>query len=239
MTKYFWYIIVGASLMACSARFSPTFQIQALTVQEVKPVQDTSAVHANIGTFLAPYQDTLHSEFDARIATTPQALTVSRPSSNLMNWCADAVISSQTANKRFSEPVICLLNTGGLRSSFGAGTLTLADFYKLMPFDNRLVWVHLPVSKISEIEKYFLKSGGEPIANCSFENGKLQIPSLLSSHAYIWILTSDFLANGGDQMNFFLGLEKQETTILLRDIFIETAKNQGVLVLDAQPRYSK
>jgi 2',3'-cyclic-nucleotide 2'-phosphodiesterase (5'-nucleotidase family) len=239
MTKYFWYIIVGASLMACSARFTPTFQIQALTVQEVKPVQDTSAVHAKIGAFLAPYQDTLHTEFDAFVATTPEALVLSRPSSNLMNWCADAVLSSQTANKRLSEPVICLLNTGGLRSSFGAGKLTLADFYKLMPFDNRLVWIHLPVSKISEIEKYLLKSGGEPIANCSFENGKLQIPSLLSSHAYIWILTSDFLANGGDQMNFFLGLEKQETNILLRDIFIETAKNQGVLVLDAQPRYSK
>jgi len=26
---------------------------------------------------------------------------------------------------------------------------------------------------------------------------------------------------------------------LLRDIFIETAKNQGELILDAQPRYSK
>ena len=148
-------------------------------------------------------------------------------------------MSSQTANKRFSEPVICLLNTGGLRSTFGAGKLTLADFYKLMPFDNRVVWIHLPVSKITDIEKYLTKSGGEPMANCIFQDGKLAIPSLLPSHQYIWVLSSDFLANGGDQMTFFLGLEKQETTILLRDIFIETAKNQGELMLDAQPRYIK
>ncbi len=217
--------------MACSACFTPTFQIEARTVIGIQS-SDPELVE-----MLQPYQDTLHTEFDAFVAATPEALILSRPSSNLMNWCADAVLSSQTANKRFNEPVICLLNTGGLRSSFGAGKLTLADFYKLMPFDNRLVWIHLPVYRISEIEKYLLKSGGEPIANCVFQDEKLQIPSLNKSHDFIWVLTSDFLANGGDQMNFFLGLEKQETNILLRDIFIETAKNQGVLVLDTQPRF--
>ncbi|MEN9993826.1 MAG: hypothetical protein RL762_483 [Bacteroidota bacterium] len=231
MIKYILYSIVGASLMACSACFTPTFQIEANTVDGAQ----TSGL--KLTEILQPFQDTLHSEFDAFVAATPEALVLSRPSSNLMNWCADAVFSSQTVNKRFSEPVICLLNTGGLRSSFGAGTLTLADFYKLMPFDNRLAWIHLPVTKISEIEKYLTKSGGEPIANCVFQDEKLQIPSLNKSHDYIWVLTSDYLANGGDQMNFFLGLEKEETNILLRDIFIETAKNQGVLVLDTQPRF--
>ena len=224
--------MIGASLMACSARFNPTFHIGYQSV--VATTQDSTLLRQ-----LEPYRDTLVQEFSAYVASAPSDLVNSRPGSNLMNWCADAVLSSQTANKRFSEPVICLLNTGGLRSTFGAGKLTLADFYKLMPFDNRVVWIHLPVSKITDIEKYLTKSGGEPMANCIFQDGKLAIPSLLPSHQYIWVLSSDFLANGGDQMNFFLGLEKQETTILLRDIFIETAKNQGELMLDAQPRYIK
>jgi 2',3'-cyclic-nucleotide 2'-phosphodiesterase (5'-nucleotidase family) len=232
MIKSIWYIMIGASLMACSARFNPTFHIAYQSV--VATTQDSTLLRQ-----LEPYRDTLVQEFSAYVASAPSDLVISRPGSNLMNWCADAVLSSQTANKRFSEPVICLLNTGGLRSTFGAGKLTLADFYKLMPFDNRVVWIHLPVSKITDIEKYLTKSGGEPMANCIFQDGKLAIPSLLPSHQYIWVLTSDFLANGGDQMTFFLGLEKQETTILLRDIFIETAKNQGELMLDAQPRYIK
>jgi 2',3'-cyclic-nucleotide 2'-phosphodiesterase (5'-nucleotidase family) len=224
-------MIIGASLMACSARFTPTFQIKAHPIFG-EPNTDSALVQ-----ILQPYQDTLHQEFDAIIASTKEALYVSRPTSNLMNWCADAVWSSQTANKRMSEPVICLLNTGGLRSSFGAGNLSLADFYKLMPFDNRLVWVHLPVAKIADIEYYLLKSGGEPIANCVFQNEKLLIESLTANHQYIWVLTSDYLANGGDKMTFFIGLEKQETNILLRDVFIEMAKKQGELILDAQPRY--
>lgn len=218
--------------MACSTRFTPTFHIRYQSV--VATTQDSALLGQ-----LQPYRDTLVQEFSTYVATTPSDLVISRPGSNLMNWCADAVLSSQTANKRYSEPVICLLNTGGLRSTFGAGKLTLADFYKLMPFDNRVVWIHLPVSQITDIEKYLTKSGGEPMANCIFDGGKFAIPSLLPNHRYIWVLTSDFLANGGDQMNFFIGLEKQETSILLRDIFIETAKNQGELILDAQPRYIK
>jgi 2',3'-cyclic-nucleotide 2'-phosphodiesterase (5'-nucleotidase family) len=225
-----WYIIVGASLMACSAHFTPAFQISHQAVV-------ASATDSTLLRQLQPYRDTLSQEFSAYVATAPADLVVSRPGSNLMNWCADAVLSSQTANKRFSEPVICLLNTGGLRSSFGAGKLTLADFYKLMPFDNRVVWIHLPVSKIPDIENYLKHSGGEPIANCSFKNGKIDIPSLLPNHQYIWVLTSDFLANGGDKMNFFLGQQKEETRILLRDILIATAYQQDTLILDPQVRY--
>jgi 2',3'-cyclic-nucleotide 2'-phosphodiesterase (5'-nucleotidase family) len=230
MKSNLWYIFVGASLMACSAHFTPTFKISHQSVVDTAP--DTVLLKQ-----LQPYRDTLVQEFSAYVATSPVDLVISRPGSNLMNWCADAVLSSQTANKRFSEPVICLLNTGGLRSSFGAGKLTLADFYKLMPFDNRVVWIHMPVSKITDIENYLTQSGGEPIANCAFKNGKLDIPNLLPNHEFIWVLTTDFLANGGDKMNFFLGLEKEETPILLRDILIATAYQQDTLLLDPQIRY--
>ncbi len=216
--------------MACSAHFTPTFKISHQSVVDTAP--DTVLLKQ-----LQPYRDTLVQEFSAYVATSPVDLVISRPGSNLMNWCADAVLSSQTANKRFSEPVICLLNTGGLRSSFGAGKLTLADFYKLMPFDNRVVWIHMPVSKITYIENYLTQSGGEPIANCAFKNGKLDIPNLLPNHEFIWVLTTDFLANGGDKMNFFVGLEKEETPILLRDILIATAYQQDTLLLDPQVRY--
>jgi hypothetical protein len=239
MKIWFMYILVGASLMACSAHFIPEYKFSARVIQNDTSSKSQTNSATDLAYFIQPYQDTLHQEFDEVLASTPTALIVSRPSSNLMNWCADALLSSMTANKRLSEPVICILNTGGLRSSFGKGPLTLADFYKLMPFDNAVTWVHLPVERISQIEKYLSISGGEPLANCIYRGGTLKIPSLLATHAYIWVLTSDYLANGGDQMSFFKDLEKQETGILLRDIFIAQAKNQGVLVLDTVQRYIK
>ncbi|MBM3916467.1 MAG: hypothetical protein FJ349_02505 [Sphingomonadales bacterium] len=232
MLKYITYLIIGASLTACSLFLNQSATISYEVVN--RQTQDTTGLF-----FLRAYQDTIRLEFNEIIAHTSEPLVLSRPCSNLMNWCADAVFISQTRNVRLSEPVICLLNTGGLRASFGAGNLTLADFYKLMPFDNRVVWVHLPVSKLKDISNYLLQSDGEPISNCVFKAQQLQIPNLLPSHQYIWVLTSDFLANGGDQMTFFLNEEKTETNLLLRDIFIAEAKQQKVLLLDSKSRYIK
>lgn len=230
MKIIFWNIIIGASLLACSTHFNPKYHLSYQTIEGQK--QDSSIL-----SLLKPYQDTLHIEFDAVIAQTAVPLLIKRPSSNLMNWCADAALSAYTQNKRFAEPVICILNTGGLRSSFGAGNLSLADFYQLMPFDNRLTLVHLPVSRIPAIANYLSVSGGEPLANCYYNKGELIIPGLLPTHQFIWVLTSDFLSNGGDKMDFFLGLEKQETNILLRDLFIAEAKKQHMLQLDTNSRY--
>jgi 2',3'-cyclic-nucleotide 2'-phosphodiesterase (5'-nucleotidase family) len=162
---------------------------------------------------------------------------VARPSSNLMNWVADAVFVNQTRNVRLAQPLICLLNTGGIRSSIGKGDVTLGDMYKIMPFENTLVWVELPISVIPEIEEYLKKSGGEPISNCKLINGKLEINGIRENTTHFWIITSDYLMNGGDKMDFF----KKKTNVnstgkLLRDILIEELKNQGTMVEDGELR---
>jgi 2',3'-cyclic-nucleotide 2'-phosphodiesterase (5'-nucleotidase family) len=154
-----------------------------------------------------------------------------------MNWVADAIFVNQTRTIRLSQPLICLLNTGGIRSSIGKGNVTLGDIYKVMPFDNTLIWVELPVSVIPEIEAYLKKSGGEPIANCKLINGKLEINGIRENSTHFWILTSDYLMNGGDKMEFF----QKKTNInstgkLLRDILIEELKNQGTMVEDGELR---
>ncbi|MEN9700321.1 MAG: hypothetical protein RLZZ301_1519 [Bacteroidota bacterium] len=228
MVRIFLVCFIGASLLACSAHFRPTLSAKSLAVANL-PADSTTLA------FLKPYQDTLAQTFGQVIARCPEPMLVQRPSSSLMNWCADAILAQQSANLRLAEPAICLLNAGGLRSSFGQGLLTLADFYKLMPFDNRITWVHFPVSHLHLIASYLKKSGGEPLSGCLFENDQLQI-SGLTDHDSIWIITSDFLANGGDNMLFFKGLEKKETNTLLRDVFIEVAKMQQELQVSNQVR---
>jgi hypothetical protein len=106
-----------------------------------------------------------------------------------------------------------------------------------MPFENTLVWVELPVSVIPEIENYLINSGGEPMSNCKLIGGKLIINGMRDNSTKIWILTSDYLLNGGDKMDFF----KKKTNInftgkLLRDILIEEVKAQGTLVENKELR---
>jgi hypothetical protein len=109
--------------------------------------------------------------------------------------------------------------------------------YKLMPFDNEIVWVKLPVEVIPEIETYLKNSGGEPISNAKVVNGKLEINGWREGVTHFWVITSDYLMNGGDKMTFFSRKEEVNLTgKLMRDALITEAKEQGTLYTDSTVR---
>jgi hypothetical protein len=63
------------------------------------------------------------------------------------------------------------------------------------------------------------------------ENGQLHVNGLNQSHTHVWIITSDYLANGGDNMLFFKkGTNYTKHTKTLRDALIEEAMFQGDLI---------
>ena len=54
---------------------------------------------------------------------------------------------------------------------------------------------------------------------------------------YIWVITTDYLANGGDRMDFFQdAVERSDKKTLLRDVFIEEAKTQKNLIVSSENR---
>jgi 2',3'-cyclic-nucleotide 2'-phosphodiesterase (5'-nucleotidase family) len=224
-------IFAGASLIACSSRLAINSDKNQLPISSEIKAED------KLSKEIKPYKDSLDKKMNEVLGKSETDFVVARPSSNLMNWVSDAVFVNQTRNVRLAQPLICLLNTGGIRSSIGKGDVTLGDMYKIMPFENTLVWVELPVSVIPEIETFLKKSGGEPISNCKLLNGKLEINGMRQNTTHIWILTSDYLMNGGDKMDFF----NKKTNInstgkLLRDILIEELKNQGTMVENLELR---
>lgn len=231
MVKLVITIIIGASLLACSSY---------LTIDSKKNKEQISKeINADekLTNEIKPYKDSLDKKMNEVLGKSETDFIVARPSSNLMNWVADAVFVNQTRNVRLTQPLICLLNTGGIRSSIGKGDVTLGDMYKIMPFENTLVWVELPITVIPEIEAYLIKSGGEPIANCKLINGKLEINGIRQNTTHFWVLTSDYLMNGGDKMDFFNKKTKVNSTgKLLRDILIEELRNQGTMLEDGELR---
>jgi len=160
---------------------------------------------ADIEQFILPYRDSLSAEMGVIIGQADTSFEVIAPSSNLMNWATDALLLQETQMVRLSEPVICILNTGGLRASLNKGPITIGDLYKLMPFDNSVAWVRLPISRLDAIEEFMKNQPkGVPIANAHFELGTLSINGLNETHTHFWVITSDYLALGGDKMSFFL-----------------------------------
>jgi 2',3'-cyclic-nucleotide 2'-phosphodiesterase (5'-nucleotidase family) len=231
MIKLLWVVFIVASLFACSSH------IRIHELSKKSKVDASISSSLKIDELIQPYKDSLDKEMNQVIGFSKDNFEIQRPSSSLMNWCADAIFANQTRNIKLAQPIFCLLNTGGLRSTIGKGTVSLGDIYKLMPFDNTIVWVELPISSIAEIEKYLSQSGGEPIANAKLENGKLLINGNNEKMTHFWVLTSDYLMNGGDKMSFF---EQRTNAImngkLLRNAFIEEVKSQDTLIFNEELR---
>ena len=214
-------VFIGASLLACSSYL----EISGSRISVV-PSQTKSDPMSE---FLSPYEDSLKESMGEKIAETRVDLVKERPNSNLMKWAANAVFAHETKNIRIVQPIFCLLNTGGLRSSIGKGDVTVGDMFKLMPFDNTVVWVEFETSVLKDIEQYLVESGGEPISNAVFNGESLVLEQDIKSETFI-VITSDYLYNGGDSMNFMQKgkLIKKENK-KIRDIFIEEAKLQSEL----------
>jgi 2',3'-cyclic-nucleotide 2'-phosphodiesterase (5'-nucleotidase family) len=231
MIKLVSIFFIGAGLWACSS----------VTNISVNPstdkLNDTYESNAHIDELIQPYKDSLSVEMNVVIAEASSDFVVERPGSNLGNWVTDAVFVNQTRTIRLSDPVFVLLNTGGLRASLNKGPITTGDIFKLMPFDNELVWVKLPMSVLSEIQAYLVKSGGEPISNAQVEKGVLKLNGGKEGASHFWVITSDYLKNGGDKMTFFSKAEDVMLTgKVIRNCLIEEAKTQGVLIEDTVKR---
>lgn len=228
--------IIAAGFAACHPQ---TFR--AYTADRIA-VSGTLERDAEIDSLIAPYSSALALEMNRPIGTAENDMPIHRPSSVLGNWVADVMLGfgkdSLLKNEPLSVPVVCILNTGGIRASLSKGALTVGDVYKIMPFDNQVVALKLPAVRIGEIVNYMRQTTGEPIAGFRIVNGKVFFDGVPEGTeiAYFWVITSDFLANGGDKMVFLREpQDKILTSVFLRDVLlkeIETGKTVGTAPLE-------
>jgi 2',3'-cyclic-nucleotide 2'-phosphodiesterase (5'-nucleotidase family) len=206
---------------------------------EMLPVKLDSLSSNELTAIIDPYRDSLRGEMDRVVGFSPMNMMATRPSSSLMNWVADAIFVDQTRTVRLSTPTFCLLNKGGIRSTINKGNITNGDVFKLMPFDNQIVWVQLPIECLKDIETYLRATGGEPIANARIENGKLLINGMRDDATHFWVITSDYMMNGGDKATFF---SKQtavnHTGRLVRDAIMSEIELVGTISADTVARIS-
>lgn len=231
MIKRIIFIFGGAGLLACSSvsvRYDSSVN-QAVT--------DKYGSDQQLESLIEPYRDSMEQEMNVVIAQADTNFIPERPCGNLNNWVADAILQSQIRNARLEAPTFCLLNTGGIRATLNKGAISIGDIFKIAPFDNEIVWVKMPVESLDDIAAYLTKSGGEPIAGARMKNGHFEVDGLSESTKHVWIITSDYLFNGGDKMTFFQQqLNVSFTGVLMRDALIDEAKRQGTLVSNPENR---
>ena len=123
------------------------------------------------------------------------------------------------------------MNYGGLRAPINEGEVVVGDIYKLMPFDNTIVLLKLPATRMDEIASYLRNSGGEPIGGFQLTSNSYELNTDKKLVDTLYVITTDYLANGGDRMNFLKNAyEKTDTGIFLRDVLLEMVEEKDTLV---------
>jgi 2',3'-cyclic-nucleotide 2'-phosphodiesterase (5'-nucleotidase family) len=206
-------------------------------------IEDSTArvVDSDAVRLIRPYKQNLDSIVNEVLAVSDTEMTKGTPESLLGNFVADLVL--KRALITYTQAIdFCLLNNGGLRSSLPAGKITVGKVYELMPFENEAVVLKLTGATVQELFDKIAKKGGEPISGARFtiSNGRAEDIYINGSEfnpkrTYIMV-TSDYLANGGEDL-FFLkdALQNQMLGVKLRDLIIShlRAENSGGVSIKA------
>jgi 2',3'-cyclic-nucleotide 2'-phosphodiesterase (5'-nucleotidase family) len=224
--RYVWLALL---LIACGSRESvPEYQAIEMT-DSVPEDKDASSM-------IDPYRDSLELSMNTILVENAEQLTRGIPESTLGNLIADLLLERALIEMPDSvRPLICLVNIGGLRVDLPEGPITVGKVFELMPFENELDVIKLSPDKVNEMMAYLQKVGGQPISGMDISvaknNGSTQYMLADGSEVeeYLYVVTSDYLADGGDKMDFFRNpLERIRTGIKIRDAIIDDFRIKGL-----------
>lgn len=230
-------------IAACKSSYQYTQRSASLTnIQKDSLHLYDSAAHY----LIAPYKLKLDSQMNRVIATTTTKLTKDKPESTLGNFVCDA--SVWYAANHYDKPIdICVMNFGGIRlPSIEAGNITTGKIYELMPFDNLIDVLEIKGDKVNALLQLVAAADGWPVygINMQIENGKavnilIGGAPLDTSRTYT-LVTSDYVANGGDKADMLKYYEKRTSlNYLLRNAILDYATVKGSLTITLDGRITR
>lgn len=199
--------------------------------KQIYTITQTMPVDSDMLAFYKPYKLILDSVMNDVVAISELELTRNQPEGTLNNFFADALFeSAQTANINFD---IVFTNVRGLRLPLPKGEIYRYKIFELMPFENSLVSVQFDGKNTQRFFDYVAKDGGHPISGASFTifNNKA-IDIVIAGKPFdnlksYTILTSDYMANGGDKgAVFYLGTNRKDYNYLMRTAILQYLEKQ-------------
>ncbi len=229
--KNCWPVILLCALLAsCSS----VKKIDHYETQQYK-FSDSINLAIDSGAYylINPYRDSLNKVMDEVVAFSDQALEKNQPEGTLGNFVADLSLYESQKIYLKSKIDFCFLNNGGLRASLPKGSITLKNVFELMPFENELTILTIDGSTTKKLLNFIAAKGGMPVSNLQMKikdqqavNVKIGRNEFDSTRTYI-ILTSDYLAGGGDNLEFLKSaITKENINLKLRDAIIANLKEQ-------------
>ncbi|MBN2746333.1 MAG: 5'-nucleotidase C-terminal domain-containing protein [Bacteroidales bacterium] len=231
--KILYSLIFALVLISCNnstPQESATWESSTVYI----PVDSTIAktTDAQIDSTIKPYKEKVDSAMNEVIGFSEVEHFKNKPNGLLNNLSADMVLemSKKQAPATGMIPQICLLNYGGLRFPLPKGSITIGNVYQLMPFENEMVLLKLTGNQVDSLFRYVIESEGQPIAGCKILKKGKDYQAFINNKPFdktknYVLVTSDYLADGGDKMSFLKNpTDYYRTGVLIRDAMIDYIK---------------
>ena len=198
----------------------------------------TSPPSQSVEAMVKPYREKVNADMTEVLCISEEALYGGRPESPLTNCCADLTLEESNRFCAAKYPKIsidaAMINRGGLRIPLPKGEIKTLTMFELMPFENEIVFLKLSGSVMLEFINHMATRGGEGVSGLRFGikadqavNPEIGGKALDLSQSY-WLVTSDYIANGGDGSEILAkASERIDTGIKARDMFIQYFKRLG------------
>lgn len=221
---------------------------------ELVPINETISSEKSIEDFIQPYKEKVELEMNTILSYTSKDLvrTDSELESSLGNLLADMCYerSNPVFNSRTNNNIdFAMFNYGGIRAGITKGAITTQNAFNLMPFENSLVVVEMTSEKLNDLIQYLItQNKAHPLSkhvklriaeDGSTYDFTLNNNSLDPSKTY-FVLTSDYLQNGGDRMVFFkdpVNLYKLDYKV--RNAIIDYFKETDTIKTELDGRFIK
>ncbi|MFT5754075.1 MAG: 2',3'-cyclic-nucleotide 2'-phosphodiesterase (5'-nucleotidase family) [Flavobacterium sp.] len=240
-SAYFVILLTFTSLVSCKSKNYYNYEVNGSKIN----INETFNSDRSIEQFIAPFRTHINKDLDSVLAYCPENLDKSKGKWETNIGLFMANVTYDLANpifmKRENKLIdICLLNHGGIRSLIPKGNVTTRTAFNVMPFENSVVVIGLSGLKIRELAEYITSErkphplhGLKIYLNKSNEVSKIEINNLpIDDAKTYYVVTSDYLANGGDSMTFFVDSQlKYDLDYKLRNLLIDYFKKVDTIEL--------
>ncbi len=228
---------IAATLSFLLLSCKPAYNIQKSEKTEYV-LSDTTNTEIDSSTYalILPYKIKVESAMSLVLVESNHALVRATPESTLGNFVADACMN-QTLKVYYpsdgKQPDFAFFNNGGLRRSLPEGKITRGDVFELMPFENELVVLTMNGGVVKKIFNFIASKDGAPVSGVRFQikdhaADNIQIHGeLLDTMKTYKVLTSDYLANGGDSFEMLVGIPRENVNLKMRDALINDLTATG------------
>lgn len=178
--------------------------------------------------YIAPFKAKLDAEMNRVLVQSIRPMKKAEGESPLGTMVCDAMAAGIVSKGLVRGSVdFAIVNTGGLRSSFPAGSIKVTDVYELMPFENALVLISIKGGDLRQLLAQVAASPGYNFsgARITVAGNKLltaEVAGLALNDEQVYTMAvSDYILDSAKKFPYLATAKRIESGMTIREAIIK------------------